>query len=937
LRPACSWAVCSGSVRRYAEVIGPVAAPARSLSAAVACAAALAFPAAAGAAAQRPSPAPGRAAEPKPYLDVRDARRAAVRRRGDESLRPSSAATRRARAGLRRSLGRGAILDVDELTGTPRVVARRGGTLTGPREGDRAAIAAEWVREHLPELGLTRDDLGSLGRPERSGAPRGLETLRWRQHASGIPAFDAGLRVTVTGDGRVLSVAGAPQADLELGTTTPSLGAGAALRALLDDVGAPGRTEVVRGPSGVTRETGFAGGDTASLVVFGEGTSARLGWRIVSAQAGYAAVVDAHSGDVLHRSSLVWSARVFRQYPGAPRGGQAESVDIGPYLAPGATRLEGPNARVWSDVDDDDVADAGEEVAPGDHEFDEFTPQENPLGACDAAHKCSWNFGVASSWETNRRQNAVQVFYFVNRFHDHLEAAPIGFTPADGNLEGGDPVRVHTSDGANTDTGRPDEDHLNNANMFTPPDGTPAKMQMYLWLRAEDEDGNVVLPFRDVNGGDDAAIVYHEYAHGLSGRLVTFADGTHGLGTDQGRAMGEGWSDWYAKDFLVEQFPQDDGPADGDVHMGAYIESVPNSIRSEGLDCPVGSAAAGCPGRASAGRGGYTYGDFGEIDGADDEHANGEIWGQTLWDLRKAVGVQDARALITQGMRLAAVPPSFLDMRDGILSADEGLFGGAHEQALWAVFAERGMGADASETGPVEGFNVPGNLAPAGSLSAAPSTVRPGEPVVLTASMSDPDGTIAEYEWDADGNGSIDRRTTSQTTAFSYAANGTYRARVGARDSSGGRGFAQATVAVTDVTPAPTETPAATPTATPTPTPTVTPISIAPIVRLPGTGRRFSVRFVVECDSACTGTVRLTVSKRVARRLRLGRSRTVASARVRLPAAGRQMLTATLTFKVRRAMRRARLTRIATTAQAAVVDAEAQRGTARRGIGVRSR
>ena len=53
-----------------------------------------------------------------------------------------------------------------------------------------------------------------------------------------------------------------------------------------------------------------------------------------------------------------------------------------------------------------------------------------------------------------------------------------------------------------------------------------------------------------MNGGDDAAVVYHEYAHGLSNRLITYADGW-GLDAFQSGAMGEGWSDWYAMDFLV--------------------------------------------------------------------------------------------------------------------------------------------------------------------------------------------------------------------------------------------------------------------------------------------------------------------------------------------------------------------------------------------------
>ena len=58
-------------------------------------------------------------------------------------------------------------------------------------------------------------------------------------------------------------------------------------------------------------------------------------------------------------------------------------------------------------------------------------------------------------------------------------------------------------------------------------------------------------PFIQANGGDEADVVYHEYTHGLSNRLVVDADGNSTLGGIQAGAMGEAWSDWYAMDYLV--------------------------------------------------------------------------------------------------------------------------------------------------------------------------------------------------------------------------------------------------------------------------------------------------------------------------------------------------------------------------------------------------
>ncbi len=140
-------------------------------------------------------------------------------------------------------------------------------------------------------------------------------------------------------------------------------------------------------------------------------------------------------------------------------------------------------------------------------------------------------------------------------------------------------------------------------------------------------------PFRDVNGGDDAAIVYHEYTHGLSNRLITDATGAGALNAAQAGAMGEGWSDWYAKDFLVDQGPALDTAADGEIDMGAYVDTTPHQIRTQPIDCPVGSTAATA--RAVARRRLHVRRVRRARSAAPSSvHADGEIWGQTLWDLR---------------------------------------------------------------------------------------------------------------------------------------------------------------------------------------------------------------------------------------------------------------------------------------------------------------
>ena len=601
------------------------------------------------------------------------------------------------RTTLQNRLGRQGVVDLDRRTGTPRVLARLDGTLTGASSRPPEEIAAAYVRANLAVLGLTAGDVA--GTPDVTALPGGVTAVEWRQTVDGIPSADHGLRVNVGRDGRVLSLLGSPAHDLSVASSTPALDAGEALRAVQDDVGSH-RSLVRRGrPAGVRRTTSYGDDTSAALTTF----DGRLAWRVqyrAGDDAVYDATVDARTGAVLRRANMVKSearASVWERFPGDGAGGTAATVDLEQpgWLPAAAQLLNGPNAHAYSDLDDNNVASTTEEVRRVGGHFS-FALSPVPGTGCDAAHLCSWTVGAPT---LNREQDAVQAFYFANRFHDHLAADPIGFTAAKGAFEGVDDLLLETMDGAGS------ANHLSNANMFTPPNGQHPRMQMYLWSS----------PFRNISSGSDAAILYHEYTHGLSNRLVHDSDGYGALNSAQAGAMGEAWSDWYAQDFIVSQFPGLDTGAVGEVVMGAYTD-VPGSsskLRFSPLDCPVvGADPVACPGRPAVGTGGFTYGDFGRIAGSAEVHADGEIWAQTLWDLRTAVGSAKARALVTTGMSLLGPEPSFLDGRNAILLADQTLSDGADAAQLWAVFAGRGMGFFAASLGgddttPAQSFALP--------------------------------------------------------------------------------------------------------------------------------------------------------------------------------------------------------------------------------------
>ena len=84
-------------------------------------------------------------------------------------------------------------------------------------------------------------------------------------------------------------------------------------------------------------------------------------------------------------------------------------------------------------------------------------------------------------------------------------------------------------------------------------------------------------------------------------------------------------------------------------------------------------------------------------------------------------------------MRLSPPEPSFLDMRNAILAADQGLNGGANEDLIWTVFADRGMGFfasvdDSSDTAPFENFDTPPADTPPRAPSPAPCATTPVTP-----------------------------------------------------------------------------------------------------------------------------------------------------------------------------------------------------------------
>jgi extracellular elastinolytic metalloproteinase len=171
------------------------------------------------------------------------------------------------------------------------------------------------------------------------------------------------------------------------------------------------------------------------------------------------------------------------------------------------------------------------------------------------------------------------------------------------------------------------------------------------------------------DGDVDSDIVWHEYGHGLSWRMIGKMSGP------MSGAIGEGNSD-----VLSVIINEDDVVAE-------YSTNDPLGLRS----APYTNYPR-------------TYGD---VTGSE-VHFDGEVYGAIGWQLflnYTGAGVSKSALLddIVDGMNFTPAGPTFEDMRDGIL-ASVAANAPSHECLVWKAFAKYGVGVGAK--GKVQGSVV---------------------------------------------------------------------------------------------------------------------------------------------------------------------------------------------------------------------------------------
>jgi hypothetical protein len=97
-------------------------------------------------------------------------------------------------------------------------------------------------------------------------------------------------------------------------------------------------------------------------------------------------------------------------------------------------------------------------------------------------------------------------------------------------------------------------------------------------------------------------------------------------------------------------------------------------------------------------------------------------------------------------------------------------------------------------------ISATGNQPPQAAFFMSPVSAHVNDPITFDASASfDPDGRIVSYEWDFNGDGVFDQKTTDPTVTYSYATTGNKNVTLRVTDDGGATGRATQTVTISEL------------------------------------------------------------------------------------------------------------------------------------------
>lgn len=737
---------------------------------------------------------------------------------------------------------------------TPDVHRKSITWLTGrSKSGDRPEILRNFIKQYNSLVGLDATQIDGLDVVINSTNPDGnLSFVHLEQKINGVPVFRGEVKAGFTARGEIIRVINNLAPGLDYTKVPTNFGdPSAAVRVAADQIKYQLKSDEFAPDEKQSTDlkTIFGSGDwatTAEKMYFPlEPGVAVPAWRVlIWKNPAYYVIVDANTGTVLWHKNITSDQTQTATYqvynnansymlaadspaplsPGPIDPTLGTQGTVGPRTNVTLIGNEAPNTfnnNGWitdgANITDGNAVEAG---------VDRNLPDgvDATVTGVSRTFSSTWNPAPGSPppgddpLTTEAQRGAViQMFYVMNRYHDAMYR--LGFDEANRNFQatnftaqgsGNDRVSAEGQDNT-VGSSCPSQPCTNNANFSTPADGGRGKMQMYVWSG----------PTPDYDGTADAEVIIHEVTHGTSNRLHGNASG---LSTNMSRGMGEGWSDFYSYTLLAE--PSD--PINAVYTTGGYatyqaaagftsnyyhgIRRFPRApitllgpngkphnpftFQYVNANCNtlIGTTTSNPPPNSA-----YPRGPFG-ISQCDSVHNLGEIWSSALWEIRNRMvtrlgftaGTTRVLQVVTDGMKLAPVGPTFLQERDAIIAAAAALSLAPSLSAdvsdVREGFRVRGMGFSASiqSTSPAavtEAFDN-ANVQHVTPFSVSDSTgnnngfPEPGENVLLSVPVTNATGaTVTNVQVNINGGpnanyGTInDGQTVTQQIPFAIPAN----------------------------------------------------------------------------------------------------------------------------------------------------------------------
>ncbi|MEA2338704.1 MAG: hypothetical protein QOE82_2711 [Thermoanaerobaculia bacterium] len=295
--------------------------------------------------------------------------------------------------------------------------------------------------------------------------------------------------------------------------------------------------------------------------------------------------------------------------------------------------------------------------------------------------------------------------------------------------------------------------------------------------------GQGTLYFGDggTDDAEDSDIVLHEFFHSVQDWIAPSV--FFGLSASQSRAMGEGFSDYWAYSSNYEPGP---GSGRDPYCLAEWDARCAGDDSGQNCGYPAG---ADCLRRVDSPK---TMNDFINAGISGTEHKNGEIWSSALREIFDALvrrhGVADGRrmsdTLVLESMFGAPFDPAYATIARKLLDADRALNGGTHISTICTAFTSRlilgSADCDTAPHGDVTLFQstqhalaIPDN-APAGITSTLDvNDSRLIERLSVTINISHPSrGDLQIVITAPDGTSAVLQNPSSDHTPFAQTTYG---------------------------------------------------------------------------------------------------------------------------------------------------------------------